>query len=47
MKCLARYSLSLAFALTPHLALAQDTGRGGVAPFVNGDTVAVVRLDLK
>ncbi len=33
--------------LTPLLASAQDGGLGAVAPFVNDETVAVVRVDLK
>src|SRR5687768_12015919 len=47
MKCLTPFCLALALALTPLLALAQDSGLGAVAPFVNADTVAVVRVDLK
>ncbi|MGI8982371.1 MAG: DUF1559 domain-containing protein [Pirellulaceae bacterium] len=52
MKCLPRFclslslSLSLAFALAPLLSFAQDGGLGSVAPFVNADTVAIVRVDL-
>jgi hypothetical protein len=33
-------------ALTPLWASAQDNGLGAVAPFVNADTVALVRVDL-
>ncbi|MFN0018889.1 MAG: hypothetical protein ACKVP0_11565, partial [Pirellulaceae bacterium] len=33
--------------LTPLLAQAQDSGLGAVAPFINGDTVGLVRVDLK
>ncbi|MCE9524980.1 MAG: hypothetical protein K8R36_02880, partial [Planctomycetales bacterium] len=47
MKCLARFCLSLAFALTPLVAFAQESGLGSVTPFVNADTVAIVRVDLR
>ncbi len=47
MKRLALHSLLLAIALTPLWAFAQDDGLGAVAPFVNADTVAIVRVDLK
>jgi hypothetical protein len=45
-----RFSLPLVLLgslLMPLLALAQDGGLGAVAPFVNDDTVAVIRIDLK
>ena len=37
----------LAALLTPLLSVAQDGGLGAVAPFVNADTVGMVRVDLK
>jgi hypothetical protein len=37
----------VASLLTPLWAFAQDGGLGAVAPFVNADTVAIVRVDLK
>jgi hypothetical protein len=37
----------LAALLTPLLSVAQDGGLGAVAPFVNADTVGIVRVDLK
>jgi hypothetical protein len=45
-----RHLFSIAFFATlvaPLVALAQDNGLGAVAPFVNADTVALVRVDLK
>ena len=45
-RCLLSVAV-LATLFTPLLALAQDSGLGDVAPFVNADTVAVVRVDLK
>src|SRR6185503_12198228 len=47
MKRLALHSPLLAIALAPLWAFAQDGGLGAVAPFVNADTVAIVRVDLK
>ncbi|MBC7852534.1 MAG: DUF1559 domain-containing protein [Pirellulaceae bacterium] len=44
-RCLLSVAV-LAILLTPLLALAQDSGLGAVAPFVNADTVAVVRVNL-
>ena len=38
-------ALFVAFAAT--VASAQETGLGAVAPFVNGETVAIVRVDLR
>src|SRR5258707_14541421 len=47
MQRLAPHSLLLVVALAPLWAFAQDGGLGAVAPFVNADTVAIVRVDLK
>jgi len=37
----------VALLLTPLFAASQESGLGAVAPFVNGDTVGLVRVDLK
>lgn len=47
MKRLMPICFALALVFSPLLSSAQEGGLGSVAPFVNDDTVAIVRVDLK
>ena len=47
MKRLMPLCFVFALILSPLFSVAQESGLGGVAPFVNDDTVAIVRVDLK
>lgn len=47
MKRLMTFCFALTLIFSPLLSFAQDSGLGSVAPFVNDDTVAIVRVDLK